>query len=95
MTEYDEPTNQNPPEKEEYDAAEKERNEATATKFRAETRDGEHGPEGTKESLLRTANMLDTWSKDLYPANALGQVDFARALMESSADEIRAFLASR
>lgn len=45
--------------------------------------------EGTRESLLQVARMLDP---DLYPANKYGQITFARSMMESAAAEIRAFL---
>jgi hypothetical protein len=69
--------------------------EATAAKFRAATRTGDGEPEGTAESLGRCATMLDTYAPDLYPANEKGQVHFARAMMESVADEIRAYLAAR
>jgi hypothetical protein len=68
--------------------------EATAAKFRAEQRQGDGSPDGARESLERCARMLDTYAPDLYPANEKGQVHFARATMESVADEIRAYLAS-
>lgn len=55
---------------------------------------GEGKPEGTRESLERCAKMLETYGPDLYPANELGQVDFARAMMESVVGEIRAFLSA-
>ncbi len=48
--------------------------------------------EGTRESVERSAKMLETYAPDLYPANELGQVDFSRAMMESAADEVMAFL---
>ena len=68
--------------------------EALAAKFRAATRQTEEGqPEGTRESLERCAKMLDTYAPDCFPANEKGQVHFARAMMESVADDIRAFLA--
>lgn len=67
-------------------------NEVAAAKFRAEIRQGDGKPEGTRESLERCARMLDTHAPDLFPANDKGQVHFARAMMESVADEIRAFL---
>lgn len=66
-------------------------NEQLAAKLRAEDRD--HGPEGTRESLERCAKMLDTYAPECFPANEQGQVHFARAMMESVADEIRAYLA--
>lgn len=50
--------------------------------------------EGTQESVLRCATMLDTYGPDCFPANELGQIHFARAMMESTADEIRKFVAS-
>ena len=48
--------------------------------------------EGTRESLLRCATMLYTYAPDLFPANESGQIHFARAMMDSVADEIRKFL---
>lgn len=65
-------------------------NEQKAAKFRELSRAGDGAPEGTRESLERCARMLDTYAVDLYPANELGQIDFARAMMESAADEMRA-----
>lgn len=67
--------------------------EAVADAFRAKIRQIEP-PEGTIESLRTSARMLDEYSKDAYPANSSGQVDFIRAIMEAAADEIRAFIAS-
>lgn len=51
--------------------------------------------EGTVESLLRCATMLDTYGPDCFPANEHGQIHFARAMMDSTADEIRAFIAAQ
>ncbi len=65
--------------------------ELLATKYRTERPDGE-GPEGTLESVLRSAKMLDTYAPDCFPANELGQIHFARAMMETTVDEIRAYL---
>lgn len=66
--------------------------EAKARAFReAARRSADGAPEGTRESVERTARMLDTYAPELYPANELGQVDFARAMMESAADEMRAY----
>ena len=70
------------------------KHEELAAKFRAGSREGDGKPEGTRESLERCAKMLDTYGPDLFPANDKGQVHFARAMMESVADEIRAFLAT-
>jgi hypothetical protein len=56
------------------------------------SRPAEEGPEGTRESLERCARMLDTHAPDCFPANDKGQVHFARAIMESVADEIKAYL---
>lgn len=39
--------------------------------------------------LEQTAIMLETWAPECFPANEHGQVDFARALMESAAQAIR------
>lgn len=66
--------------------------EELAQKFRAETA---KEAEGTLESLGRCAAMLDAYAPDLYPPNEHGQVHFARAMMESVADEIKAFLAHK
>jgi hypothetical protein len=68
--------------------------EASAAKLRAESRAADGKPEGTRESLARVAAMFDTYAPDCFPANELGQVHFARAMMEAAADEIRAFLAT-
>lgn len=51
-------------------------------------------PEGTRESLAMCATMIDTYAPDLDPCNEQGQVSFSRAMMESVASEIRAFLAT-
>ncbi len=68
-------------------------NEKLAGQYRAALRKTEDGKvEGTLESLGRTAAMLDAHAPDAFPANELGQVHFARAMMESAADEIHAFL---
>lgn len=68
-------------------------NEAKAAQLRAETRKGDGAPEGTLESLERCARMLDEYAPECFPANEKGQVHFARAMMESVADEIKAFVA--
>lgn len=47
--------------------------------------------EGTPESLARVASILDEYAPELFPADGNGRVHFARAMMESAADEIRAF----
>lgn len=65
--------------------------EELARKFRLSHADD---IEGTHESLLRCATMLDTYGPDCFPANEHGQIHFARTMMESVADEIRKFLAS-
>lgn len=54
--------------------------------------DLESAPDGTRESLAMVAEMIETWGPECWPANKHGQVDFARAMMESAAAEIRAFL---
>lgn len=66
--------------------------EANAAALRASGRLGDGEPDGSREELERCARMLDTYAPELYPANELGQIDFARAMMESTADTIRAFL---
>ena len=68
-------------------------NEAKAAALRAQSLAGDSKPEGTAESLARCANMLNVYSPECFPANEYGQVHFVRAMMESVADEIRAFLA--
>ncbi len=69
--------------------------EVLAAKYRhSDCRDPDSKPEGTAETLLRCANMLDTYGPDCFPANELGQIHFARAMMESTADEIRAYFRS-
>ena len=68
-------------------------NEQKARMFRLQQLNSEDGkPEGTRESLETCARMLDTYGPELYPANEFGQVSFSRAMMESVADNIRAFL---
>lgn len=51
-------------------------------------------PDGTAETLATCATMLETYGPDCFPANEHGQVHFARAMMDSVAAEIRAFLAN-
>ncbi len=71
-------------------------NEALAATYRAESRTTEDGkPEGTVESLQRCVSMLNTYAPDCFPANSKGQIHFARGMMESTADEIAAFLANQ
>lgn len=68
--------------------------EKIARAFREQIDRTEDGKaDGTAEGLLRCATMFDTYAPDIYPANEKGQVHFARAMMESVATEIRAFLA--
>lgn len=70
-------------------------NEELATKFRNEINETADGkPEGTLESLLRCANMLNVYAVECFPASETVQVHFARAvaMMESAAEEIQAFL---
>ena len=68
------------------------RNETLAAKWRAEIAASEDGkPEGTLEALQRCATMIDTYYADLFPANEQGQIHFARAMMESVSEEIKAF----
>lgn len=71
-----------------------ESHEALTAKFRAAQLATDGGrPDGTTESLKRYAQMLDTYAPEFFPANDKGQVHFARVMMESVADEIRAYLA--
>lgn len=52
-------------------------------------------PEGTLESLLTCVNMIETYTPESLPANEHGQVHFARAMLESAADEIKAYVSNR
>lgn len=69
-------------------------NEELALKFRQQLLAGDGKPEGTRESLKRCATILNTYAPELFPANEQGQVHFARAMMESVADEIIAYLST-
>lgn len=53
--------------------------------------DPEHKPDGTLEALTQCARMLEEYGPDCFPANESGQVHFARAMMDATAVEIRAF----
>lgn len=68
-------------------------NEATAAALRASGRFADGKPDGSREELDQCARMLDTYAPELYPANELGQIDFARAMMESTAEVIRTYVA--
>jgi len=73
----------------------KESGEVKAKVYRtAATHNGDGKPLGTRESLAGCVSMLDAWLPECFPANEQGQVDFARGMMESVADEIRAYLAT-
>ncbi len=50
-------------------------------------------PEGTAEALAQCATMLEVYGPECWPANAEGQVAFARSMADCTAREIRAFLA--
>ena len=49
---------------------------------------------GSREELEGSAAMLECWAPETFPANSHGQIHFARAMMESTARTIRAFLAA-
>lgn len=49
-------------------------------------------PDGTLDSLERSASMLEQWGPETFPADPNGKVHFGRALTDSVAAEIRAFL---
>jgi hypothetical protein len=51
-------------------------------------------PDGTIDGLERSAMMLETWAAETYPASEDGKVHFGRAMMDTVAAEIRAFLAN-
>lgn len=57
--------------------------------------DPDAAPDGTAESLAECAAMLEAYGPDCFPANERGQVPFERCIMDSTASEIRAFLAER
>jgi hypothetical protein len=57
--------------------------------------DPDHMPEGTAESLATCAHMLEEYGPECFPANEVGQVHFARGMMDATAREIRAFLAKQ
>ncbi len=67
--------------------------ELLAIKYRESDKGADGKPEGTLKSLKRCASMLNTYAPDCFPANENGQVHFVRAMMESVADEIDAYLA--
>lgn len=69
-------------------------NEALAANLRLASWGSDGKPEGTRESLERCSRMLDTYGPECFPANESGQIHFARAMMETTADEIRAYLAA-
>lgn len=67
--------------------------EAAVKLLREETNKDENcRPEGTRESLSRSAAMLELYGPDCFPADDNGQIHFARAMMESVSAEIRSFL---
>lgn len=69
--------------------------EALAAKLRAASLATEDGkPDGTRDALATCLKTLDTYTADVFPANEKGQVAFGRAVMESVAEELRAFLAT-
>lgn len=51
-------------------------------------------PDGTIEGLERAASMLERWGPETFPASEEGKVHFGRAMTDSVAAEIRAFLAN-
>lgn len=69
--------------------------EQLAKALRGHTHAGDGQPEGTLESIGRCARMIDTYTPDTLPANEYGQIDFARAMLESTADEIKAYVAKQ
>jgi hypothetical protein len=48
---------------------------------------------GTREDLERALGMFENWMPDALPANDAGQIHFARAVGESLADAVKAYLA--
>lgn len=69
---------------------------AGEARLRAErARDPDYRPEGTVEALATCATMLETWGPECLPVNEHGKVHFARAMMDGTAAEIRAYLAAR
>lgn len=51
--------------------------------------------DGTLESLATCASMLENYGPECFPENELGQVHSARTMMDATAAEIRAFLATQ
>jgi hypothetical protein len=70
-------------------------NEQRARAFRKQHEQSDGKPEGTIESLATIANVLDKWLPVVLPANEEGHVKLARAMMESAASEIKAYLESK
>jgi len=68
--------------------------EQLAKLYRIQMLNGDGKPEGTRDELERCAKMLDTYAPECFPADDQGRVDFSRAMMESVADVIRAFIAT-
>lgn len=54
----------------------------------------DHVHEGTLEELATCARMLDEYGVKEMPANENGQIEFNRAMMESTVGAINAFLAA-
>jgi endogenous inhibitor of DNA gyrase (YacG/DUF329 family) len=52
------------------------------------------GYDGTPEELATVAHMLEEYGPECFPANELGQVDFARCMMDAAAACIRASLSA-
>lgn len=52
-----------------------------------------HEHEGTAEGLQLVATMIETWAPETFPVNENGQIHFGRAMLDSAAGEIRAYLA--
>jgi hypothetical protein len=68
--------------------------ETKAAAFRTEMAKTENGKPGdTLADLLVCAKMLNTYIPECFPANEHGQIHFARAMMETTADTICAYVA--
>lgn len=72
--------------------------EARAAALKAADREADpesYAPDATIEGLLRSATMLEIYVPDVLPANEQGQVPFVRAMTESVAETIKAYVAAQ
>lgn len=55
--------------------------------------DPDYVHEGTLDGLAMVVRMIETWGPETFPVNEFGQIHFGRAMLESAAGEIKAYLA--